>query len=59
LTFSPICGVKKRRVTPGNWKRVPEKPYAIGIEPFSKPWKKSGKAGKRPPVAVVPSIGEG
>jgi hypothetical protein len=55
LTFSPICGVKKRRVTPGNWKRVPEKPYAIGIEPFSKPWKKSGKAGKRPP----PSIGEG
>jgi hypothetical protein len=30
-------------VTPGNWKRVPEKPCAIGIEPFSKPWKKAEK----------------
>jgi hypothetical protein len=33
-------------VTPGNWKTVPEKPCAIGIEPFSNPWKNSGKDGK-------------
>jgi hypothetical protein len=34
-------------VTPGNWKTMAEKPYAIGIGPFSNPWKRSGKPGKR------------
>jgi hypothetical protein len=33
-------------VTPGNWKTVAEKPYAIGIEPFSNPWKRVEKPEK-------------
>jgi hypothetical protein len=33
-------------MTPGNWKTMAEKPYAIGIEPFSKPWKRAEKSGK-------------
>jgi hypothetical protein len=33
-------------MTPGNWKRVPDKPCAIGIEPFSSPWKKAEKVEK-------------
>jgi hypothetical protein len=37
---------KKDVVSPGNWKTMPEKPYAIGIEAFSNPWKKAGKDGK-------------
>jgi hypothetical protein len=34
-------------VTPGNWKTVAEKPYAIGIEPFSNRWKKAERLEKR------------
>jgi hypothetical protein len=40
---------KSRVVTPGNWKRVPEKPYAIGIEPFSTPWKTAENLEKKLP----------
>jgi hypothetical protein len=28
-------------VTPGNWKTMAQKPYGIGIEPFSNPRKKA------------------
>jgi hypothetical protein len=34
-------------VIPGNWKTMAQKPYGIGIEAFSNPWKKAGKVGKR------------
>jgi hypothetical protein len=33
-------------VTPGNWKTMRERPDAIGIEAFSKPWKRSEKMEK-------------
>jgi hypothetical protein len=33
-------------VTRGNWKTVPQKPYAIGIEPFSNRWKIAEKMEK-------------
>jgi hypothetical protein len=33
-------------VTPGNWKTTAEKPYAIGIEAFSNPWKIAENSGK-------------
>jgi hypothetical protein len=39
-------GVKKDVVTPGNWKTPRQKPCAIGIEAFSKPWKKAEKMEK-------------
>jgi hypothetical protein len=31
---------------------MPEKPYGIGIEPFSNPWKRSGKDGKSQAAAA-------
>ena len=34
---------KKNVVTPGNWKRMAQRPCAIAIEPFSNPWKKAEK----------------
>src|SRR6516225_5957566 len=38
-------------MSPGNWKTPRQKPRGIGIEAFSKPWKRSGtseKAGLAP-----------
>jgi hypothetical protein len=43
-------GVKKHTVTPGNWKTMTEKPFGIGIEAFSNPWKIDGKDGKQKPA---------
>jgi hypothetical protein len=37
---------KNRAVSPGNWKTIPQKPCAIGIEPFSNAWKKAENAEK-------------
>jgi len=37
-------------VTRGNWKTMAEKPYAIGIEAFSNPWKKAEKMENRTPA---------
>jgi hypothetical protein len=42
--------VKKHTVTPGNWKTMTEKPFGIGIEAFSNPWKIDGKDGKQKPA---------
>src|SRR5215831_13636123 len=46
---------KSHAVTPGKWKRVAYKPCAIGIEPFSKPWKKRKKL--RPAEFAVALVG--